>query len=146
MVTDLEKYSNYVFRLPSEYRGVPMTKHDMFIIKNAYLTGLLKDRENVLLNTIIDKKLVVESEKEFKYFRSEHYILTGGIINKERDYLIERDHFLLFLIDLYVMSESTHNEVKMKWIINTLIDNQILVNKFDPAHNKINESVKEFFS
>lgn len=145
---EVEKFHNHRFNL--EDPEVVICTQDVlsinqFLMRSIFLKDIQKDRLTILTNTLVNRGILVPSEKIYNY-RPEHFILKMDDLKiatlSECTTFLER--YLVILIDTFTTSQIPHTDIKMKWVINTLIEYNVLENVFDPM-NKQAKNFKELF-
>lgn len=143
---EVEKFHNHRFNLEE----ILITSQDelsanQFLIRSIFFKDIQKDRLTILINTLVNRGLLVPSERLYNY-RPEHFILKMDDLKiatlSECSTFLER--YLVILIDIFTTSNLAHTDIKMKWVINTLIEHNVLENVFDPM-NKQAKNFKELF-
>lgn len=143
---DYEKMTTYVFDIESMKMSTESDlKANWFFIKNLFVPTLSKDRQIILINSIVNRKMLSEI-KHVVIYRPDYFALKLDDLNFA-DFSGNRTHLealLVGLIDIYMSSDIEYSDIRMRWLINTLIHHKVLTNVFDPA-NKTSNTFKELF-
>ena len=150
---EISKLNSHIFDL---HAIKSVSQNDLkiawFYIKNIFGPDMLEDRKTIMINSMVNRKLLVSND-HIVIYRPEYFTLRleemtfaaeGEFIksNKSNTHL---EPLLIGLVDIYVSSKMNHTDVRMKWLINTLIEHKVLINIFDPA-NKTNTTFTELFN
>lgn len=146
---EIEKLQNHYF----DIEEIMLTTENDFTINKAlishlFLKDLPTDRINVFVNTLINRGILVPlpTKKIFKY-RPEHSILNFDdltVVTEHKQLSNYKDAFLALLVTTYMVQHLVFDDVRFKWLINTLNEYDILKNVYDPM-NKQAENFQELF-
>ena len=143
---EIEKYKNHIYNLEEiKLSSENELKQNYFFIKNCFIPNIAEDRLTVLYNSLIHRGLVVPCNKIYTY-KPEYFVIDMVDIDfakltSQNTYM---QQYIVALVDFYVGSSIPSTDIRMRWVINTLIHYEILKNVFDPM-NKQAETFKELF-
>ena len=146
----MSKLSPYIFDLHSiKNESQSNLKISWFFIKNIFATDLADDRKTIMTNSMVNRKLLIPNDHVVIY-RPELFALRLDDVplhDESGNTKYADSHLgplLVGLVDIYISCKLPPSDVRMKWLINTLIEHRVLTNIFDPS-NKTNTTFTELF-